>query len=769
MFMKNNLPACCWILAFYLATLCQPRHEAIAFGLQQAARAFGIISPCCKKNIISPVHPSPSTRQLGALACALYCGAALASELPEVTVAGIASDAQLSVLDHRLLQEQPDASLQDILLRQPGIALDSDGKLSLRGMGSGMTQVLLDGRPLGTFNGGGASLEDVPAALIESVEIVRGASAEDSGAGIAGTIRVHLRRAGGTPERSVRARLGFSPQGQFERSTALALGGQGDMLDWQFNAQVLDKSQRIRKHNTTSNSSRQWDVWFQDVITVDRLSEERTTLLTRTRQTSLAGEVALHPTSQDRITLQWMGEYLTLRQDSATTTARPYFVREYSELGWMQLPAVTRSSSNRESPHWTIRPTLRWEHATADGGQVQAEAGMLQSRNHSSYAYQGTSDSYAWGGQESTLEHQRELHGALRWKQPLGHGMRLTLGTQLRNERMRETITEDGDTDTSSVMRRAAAAFAQWNWQPGAAWDLEAGLRRERNQIRFPADAGMPHRNDDFWLPSLNLRYRPNDLQQWHAGLARTYRSPRLSLLLPRINSGHEGSIGDPDIAGNPRLRSELATGLELGFSQQLQRNGRNTGEWSANVFARSIANSLANELDTYRNEEGDTRWLLTAVNRQRTEVLGLELAARHDLAQLPVSLNAHLTLARSRVSGQTAPARLQGQSPAVLDWGFSVRHPGGSLLPDTWNVLMRHEAGYSTRANAGLIMDIKPLSTLNLQALWKLEPTVRLRAQLAQLGNDWKADARSTVDGTRIRMRSQRPLSVALMLEKDI
>ncbi len=300
---------------------------------------------------------------------------------------------------------------------------------------------------------------------------------------------------------------------------------------------------------------------------------------------------------------------------------------------------------------------------------------------------------------------------------------------------------------------------------------METGLRHVRIALTSLAETELGRRTQNLWLPSLNIGYSPNSQQRWHMQLAKTYRAPKFEDLTDYIRE-REGNFTQPDLGGNPSLRNETAVGLELGFSQVLLRDNRNAGQFTANLFARNISNGLTKELTPYTNY-GQERWKLTTVNRGKTRIWGLETGVRYDLAALPLSLRTDLILTQSRVADQAAPARIMGQSPAVLDLGFDARTQGTGMLPDRFGATLRLEAGYKSRVNPEMWGRVKPLTTLHLHSLWKLDHGVRLRAQLSGLGNNWRTTYYPTVGDPTVvaqtmQISVQRFWSTAIMLEKD-
>ena len=107
-----------------------------------------------------------------------------------------------TVVDRAALDQYGDDSVLDVLQRLPGLSVDGD-QLSLRGLGGGYTQILLNGEPAPP----GFSLEQLSPADIERIEILKGPSAEFGA--VAGTINIILRAAPPQRQREVRANLSY--------------------------------------------------------------------------------------------------------------------------------------------------------------------------------------------------------------------------------------------------------------------------------------------------------------------------------------------------------------------------------------------------------------------------------------------------------------------------------------------------------------------------------------------------------------------------------
>ncbi|MEI7897732.1 MAG: TonB-dependent receptor [bacterium] len=101
----------------------------------------------------------------------------------------------INKIDRKVFNVQKDISAQtgtvtDVLQTIPSISVDMDGNISLRGSGS--VTILINGRP--SVMAGAANLEQMPAALIEKIEVITNPSAKYKPDGTAGIINIILKK-----------------------------------------------------------------------------------------------------------------------------------------------------------------------------------------------------------------------------------------------------------------------------------------------------------------------------------------------------------------------------------------------------------------------------------------------------------------------------------------------------------------------------------------------------------------------------------------------
>ena len=151
------------------------------------------------------------------------------------TRTAVTADAALAaveVIDRQQIERSAARSLPELLRGRAGIAIVNQGglgKLStlfLRGTESDHTLFLVDGIRIGSSTSGLTSLQDLPLAQIERIEIVRGPRSSLYGAdALGGVVQIFTRRASGGEGVHGRGRIGVGSNDHREASAGLDLRG----------------------------------------------------------------------------------------------------------------------------------------------------------------------------------------------------------------------------------------------------------------------------------------------------------------------------------------------------------------------------------------------------------------------------------------------------------------------------------------------------------------------------------------------------------------
>lgn len=119
------------------------------------------------------------------------------SQLDEVVVQAEKSSMDIT-LDRKVFNVGKDlanmgGTASDILMNIPSVAVDPEGGVKLRG--SGNVRILVDGKPSGLVSfKGGSGLQQLPANMVERVEVITNPSARYEAEGMAGIINIVLKK-----------------------------------------------------------------------------------------------------------------------------------------------------------------------------------------------------------------------------------------------------------------------------------------------------------------------------------------------------------------------------------------------------------------------------------------------------------------------------------------------------------------------------------------------------------------------------------------------
>jgi iron complex outermembrane receptor protein len=305
-------------------------------------------------------------------------------------------------------------------------------------------------------------------------------------------------------------------------------------------------------------------------------------------------------------------------------------------------------------------------------------------------------------------------------------------------------LADFGDNLKASTLR--LAAYAQDEWQLNPNWGVHAGLRWEG--ITTHGDTGQserPKNTSSVWTPLLHAVWKPDpkSRDQVRVSLTRSYRSPPLGALIARPSINREFPVSPvdqanretyPDSAGNPDLKPELATGIDVALERYLEGGG----VLSANVFHRNISNLIRGSV-----AQEDVSWSVYPrwVRRQRNigdaSTSGIELEAKFRLDQVitgapGVELRSNLALYRSRVKQVPGPDnRLDQQAKASGNIGADYRLRG---LPLTLGGNFNWVPATTTRLDVDQTSITSTKRVWDLFTLWTVNPALGVRLMASNL-----------------------------------
>jgi outer membrane receptor for ferrienterochelin and colicins len=637
------------------------------------------------------------------------------------------------------LDRMGDATLGEVLKRLPGVTIGGapgrGGQISMRGMGGGYTQILLDGQRMAP----GFSLDSIAPEQIERIEIMRAPVAEFGARAIAGTINVVMRS--DFKRKTNELRIGGGADGQRGQVGATwNYNGQTEALGYNLASTLFKGGQGNQSDSRTLGL----DANGSTVLDQRQHSESR-----NQREGLFAnGRLQFRFGPGHTLDLQPFFNTVRTQGDGRETLDQPVggapaYPQPYSLATW------------HSQSQWQMgRLNGTWLTPTPGGGRLQLRFGSTLSA--SSSVTDRDESGFSAGANRHKFDdaRQRELSTDINGKyaQLLGEGHSAVAGWELQSSQRTDSristvngqaiLAEFGEDITARVQR--VALYAQDEWDLGKRLSFSLGARWEAINTQSDSALNQVNNRSAVFTPLAHMVWKLPDSarDQLRLSLTRSYRSPTTSQLIARPtisplypDTDQPNQPTNPDRAGNANLKPELASGLELGLEHYLDAGGI----VSANIFARKIDGLIrtVRSLETV-SYASVPRWVARPQNIGSADAAGLELEAKSRLTdlwttELPISLRANFTLMWSRVGQVPGPNnRIEGQPPYTTnlgaDWPLrAMPLTVGASLNFTPSFVLQQIESQTYRQGVKRVLDG--------YALWRFNPDASARLTLSNVG----------------------------------
>jgi outer membrane receptor for ferrienterochelin and colicins len=597
------------------------------------------------------------------------------------------STASKIVIEREDLEKYGDVVLGDVLRRLPGVTLGGGrpgrgGDIRMRGMGGGATQILIDEeRPPPGF-----AVEDLPPDQIERIEIYRAPTAATGTRAIAGTINIVLREPLQKSNHELRMGVGWDrnePQVDASWTRNLKWGGAGGD---EFVGAISTNGAVRRFFNNVDSGNRIIDTETGQVI------EQNTQIGTSENQnTSLNGNARLRWKYSDTLSFNLMPSFFLSQNDGSS---------QYNSEG----TRFRDVHGENDARNHNLRLNLSTDYRPRVGESFSLRLGTGTSRNtrnshrRDTMAIGGVTTERVQQDRSSVEEDQTSLNG--RWSLKTAQEHQWVTGAEAeRSERTQVVDTLVNGAPLPGLVRfgntlvsrnQRFAAYTQDEWSPSKQWSLYAGIRYERIETTAAAAGSLPETRNvsQVTSPLLHLLWKPEAFpkDQVRLGLTRSYRTPNLQELVarPTINATYPDGPNyqtHADRAGNPDLKPELATGVDLSVEHWLPTGGIISGS----AFVRDIEGPIRSQvmLETVSWDTAQ-RWVRRPRNIGSARRMGFEFEFKARVDELwedaPAELQMMLlrfnfALFKNKVQGIPGnSSRLDQQPRGTLNFGIDHR-----------------------------------------------------------------------------------------------
>lgn len=646
------------------------------------------------------------------------------------------STAAKIIVGREEIERYGDSNVGDVLKRLPGVTLGGPpgrggGGPRMRGLSGGYTQLLINGEPIPA----GFSLESLTPEQVERIEILRAPTAEFGARAIAGTINIVLREA--LQKRLNDLRLGFSAEN----------GHASPGISWTRNAKLGDSPGSAYNLSVSAFKRSREDTVDSRSSQVELLNGMAGALRQQRFET---GEDQDHRQGLNISgRLQWRlgeGESLTLQPFMLVSKSDSSGTRTLRQpVGLAPAPYASAATAT-DSRFGVARVNLQWQKRLGADTRLELRggAGGFNSDSHTLRQDFDANNTPIRTLDDNSSTRERSWTSVGKLSHDLGSNHALVTGWDLegieRNEQ-RSTL-QDGrsllanfDKELSASSQRVAL-YVQDEWNPTKQWSAYAGLRWERITTKSDDVSNPVSRQSAVWTPLLQAVWKPTEKSrdQVRVALTRSYKSPTLRNLIARPSLSTRDPVpGDnfptsADTVGNPELRPELATGLDLAYEHYLPAGGL----ISVNLFHRRITDLIRNVTSLQTVSWAPVqRFVSQPQNIGKAVTQGIELEAKGRFSEFitdgpAVQLRSNLSVFRSRVEGVPGPDnRLDEQPAATANLGADYRFPG---LPLTLGGNLNWTPAYDTQQSLTQRRSVSTKRSFEAFAIWRFSPAVQLR-----------------------------------------
>ena len=639
------------------------------------------------------------------------------------------STASKIVIGREEIERQGDSNLGEILKRMPGITLDgAPGRgsgIRMRGMSQGYTQILLDGERVPP----GFSVESLTPEMIERVEIYRAPTAETGAQAIAGTINIITRE--GRKGMPTELKVGSSFQGGYASPTASLVKYHSDET-WSANYTLS-----VNRYAAPDHSEN--DLTRDEIpSTGGNTTQHRFTSRVRTSDSHYARE-GMNATA--RLQLKGdPGETFTLMPFVALSqgnTSGSMFASQTS-TGYLPLTTgSTNASSGNDNQFAIARLNGQWRRKLSTDTSMEWKFNVGGWNSHNEYQQTSSNLLLLPTVTENSHIQDRSANVSGKYTNVMGGGHQWVSGSELESVRRTQAVvgqyqTHPGDADFKASSLRYAM-YSQDEWQLTPNWASHLGARYEGLTTEGSTSTGDVSNHNSVFTPLMHAMWRPepDSRDQVRMSLTRSFKTPTMPTLLSRRTyTRDDNSVTNPDVSGNPNLKPEIATGLDVAVERYLPQGG----VLSASAFHRRVQNLIRNVTSF---DSSTKRWLSSPQNISEAITEGIELEAKFRMDQWivdapHVDVRSNVSFYRSRVLSIDGPNnRIDQQPDMTANLGADYRL---SAVPLTLGGNVNYNPGYTTRTSDVQWLTVSQKRVMDVYGLWRVDSSTAWRLTLSNL-----------------------------------
>lgn len=503
----------------------------------------------------------------------------------------------------------------DLLKNVPSVTVDNDGNVSLRG--SSNVKILVDGKPSALLSNGTQVLQNIPASMIDKVEIINNPSAKYEAEGISGIINLVMKQGQNNNTYNGNIKLNGGTEDKYNVST----GGS------------------IKKGDVTLNGNYSyWSYFLPGRSKIDRINFESIEtrrvdqeLIWNYKGISHYGSFGMDYDINKFNTLSLVGNIFHYNRDISVSNYLKFF--NSNDINRMNFRNY--NDDGREGTNYDLTLTYTKKFETKEK-EFTTFVNYSRRREDAPMSYTNFDTSnIAFFTKKDSYFIFKFLNGQADYTHPFNENSKLETGiksnarfidgeykyTYLDNitGKWLQVPGKDNDADYKDVISAIYATYSNKYKD----FSYQAGLRGEHTYLDFSILMGTQKFNQNYFdlFPSLSLSQSLGKENQLQLTYSRRINRPNLFFLNPFVEQFDEFTRR----SGNPYLNPEYIHSVELGYTRYLP-----VGSVTLSSFYRNTKDVI-NYISTV-----DTNGVTSSKpeNRGKSNTYGVELILQGGFAK---------------------------------------------------------------------------------------------------------------------------------------
>lgn len=575
----------------------------------------------------------------------------------------------------------------DMLKNVPSVNVDNDGNVSLRG--SGNVKILIDGKPSALLSNGTQVLQNIPANMIEKVEIVNNPSAKYEAEGISGIINLVMKQGQNNNGYNGNVKVNGGTEDKYNFGT----GGSIRKGKFSFNANYSYWNYFMPGRSIINRSN------FSSIET-RTVSQD---LNWKYKGISHYGSFGLDYDIDKLNTLSLVGNIFYYKRNIIANNYLNFFNASGNNTGFFR--SDNNDGRNGNNLDFTLTYTKKFEQkekefSTFVNYSRRREDSPIEYTNfdNSSTAYLTKKDSYYTfnfiNGQADFIlpfNEKSKLETGLKSNLRLIKGELSYIYLDNNTNQWLPIAGKDNDADYKDAISAAYLTYSNKYKD----FSYSAGLRGEHSYLDFSILLGKEKYDQNYFdlFPSLSMSQKLGNENQFQLTYSRRINRPNLFLLNPFTEQFDEFTKR----SGNPYLKPEYIHSTELGYTRYLPIGSVTLSGYyrNTNNVINFVSNVDTNGVTSSRPE-----------NRGKSNTFGLELILQGGFAKW-WTYNGSLDYFTTNIFDNSAASSFDKTYNA-----WSARFSTNASIPDLFDVqLFYFYMGKQVNSQG----EIRPMQMMNI------------------------------------------------------